>query len=340
MPLVNGWDGPKDDEEDLDKALVRTVTCYWEKEFDNNDLKATQAGIDFTDATGIGIGSRWPEFPDCFCVSMKTVWDTRSAAPKRVARVSLTYTNQPDSSASANASVGGPSAAAVQSQQAGRPPAERQANPILRRPDVRFNGELRQVFRRYDAAGKLYANVVGDAYIPSLATELGAGEWVIGKNYPWLAPPTWAIDYQGKVNGGPVLIPEAGVIYPAYFLKLGRISIEPIFENGFQYWRATFPLQVRSNFDHTGASIGWIDEVPEMGKNEYAWPAGTPSDNRNFSTAKKVAIRDSYGQPVNDPQFLNRWGESLNTKLTGWEQEVKFTKFYPYFTFNMDLLFQ
>ena len=159
MPLVNGWDGPKDDEEDLDKSLVRTVTCYWEKEFDNNDLKATQAGIDFTDATGIGIGSRWPEFPDCFCVAMKTVWDHRSAAPKRVARVSLTYTNQPDSSASANASVGGPSAAAVQSQQAGRPPAERQSQPLLRRPDVRFNGELRQVFRRYDAAGKLYAAI-------------------------------------------------------------------------------------------------------------------------------------------------------------------------------------
>lgn len=339
MPLIGGWDGPTERRDSVDKNLIRTITNRYDKEFESDLLNETQVSLLFTSDTGIYIGKSHPTQTDCVCVSIDTEEDNASEAPRKHWVIRLTYTNAIDNAASANSSSAGPSAGQTAHQQKARRPSERESDPLKRLFDVSFRGGLTKVFRRCDATGKLYANVVGDPYLPSLETENGAGHWMIGRNYAWGAFPNWTINAQGMVNSVPVIIPDAGVAYPAYSLKLGEIQIDPVLENGVQYWRAVFPLGVLGNFDHKGNFIGWLHEVPEMGKQEFKWPEGTPSEGRDFKKAMKVMIRDETSQPVSEPQFLNKWGEALNTKLDKWQDDVAYKMFQKFFTFDMNRLF-
>lgn len=322
------WDGPKNRLDSIDKSAIKNLSETYDKIFSDDTLNQRQVSLDFSSVTGIVIGTEFPGQPDISCVGIETRETTDSAAPGKHWTVTVRYSNAIDNSGFANASGGGPSHPQTFKQQKGKKPTERSTNPLTRTVDVFFRGQLMDHVANYDATGKPYANVVGDAYTPGLSIPFGAGSWHVSQNFAFNAFPNALIDMQGKCNAGTVIIPYAGVAYPYYFLKLQNLAIDPVFENNVQYWHASYELAVCVNYDHLGNAIGWAKEVPSMGRRGFAFAdEGDP----DLAESEIVPYLDDAGKPLADPQFQDSWGRRIDPRDGGsWWLDIHYEIFRPY----------
>ena len=176
-------------------------------------------------------------------------------------KVTVEYSSNPD--AASSSPTGSTPPPAVETQQAGQKPADREAEPTLRPPDFKVN------FVSFPYIVPNINNSAGDPFVPPITVERFRPVFSIGCNVSSINSYTLAT-YIGKVNSTSVTFTTGtGCVLsiPAKTGKIKNINTELLLEGSYQYWRLTYEIEINTSL-HPGDGttlIGWDMYLLDMG---------------------------------------------------------------------------
>lgn len=320
MPTYT-W-SPGYDSDRVDGKLNRTITEDYYLKTDDTTYKTTQASLKFTADYSLGIGSVHSTQSDCYVSGIESTFDPNSANDMRVFKVTVTYTNNWDSGGTGTNSSGGSAAGATAGQEQGKPPDQREENPLLRGIDVKRSSSGTKVERFWDAAGSAYLNSANDLFQNGLGVGAGTTRYTIERN---LAISSATPQYMWFCNASTVVIPIFGDAWAAHCLKLVSHDSVPVYEKGISYFRETYVLESGPNYDHSGNYLGWREEVISRGYRERTLIDGV-------YVTKPILEEYAPYTPVTEPQFLSSTGAWIKPNSGS---ALYYITFQPFYTFNM-----
>ena len=176
-------------------------------------------------------------------------------------KVTIEYSSNPDAaSSSPNGSTPPP---AVETQQAGQKPADREAEPTLRPPDFKVN------FVSFPYIVPNINNSAGDPFVPPITVEKFRPVFSIGCNVSTIDSYDLAT-YIGKVNSSTVTFSTGTGCTLRILAKTGKIkniNTELLLEGSYQYWRLTYEIEINTSLDPVDGEtvIGWDMHLLDMG---------------------------------------------------------------------------
>jgi hypothetical protein len=322
MPTYT-WDGPKNGEDEIDLSLVRNLTEQYTLITDDASMDQFGASARFSTDKSIVIKTAHSTCTYAYCSKITSKFHQGSSAPNRKFDITVSYTTAPDSGGTGSASVSGPAAPQVASQQQGVAPSSRVDAPLSRGWDLITSGGTRRVARYSDTLNQPFKNSMGDPLFPPMMCDVPTVKYRLSINRSTRASTHLA--YQGKVNSVSVTLPGTTEVWAAKTLKFLTLEITPVYENNTGYFRHDYHFESGPywtwNFD---TYLGWVFEVPNVGKRKLETIGGVD---------KRVPIYDASNMPVSDPQYLDLDGQPLPEGFAA--SDIKWLTFYPDLTFAM-----
>jgi len=334
-----------DSTDSVDARLIRNVTRNWDMT-STTQVSAVAASALFSlpvvsGGLGIVINSVHPDLTTLYCSTISVTEDVNSAAPHCHYSVSATYTNNFDSGGEGTSGGGGSAGGATAGQQQGAAPNERIENPLLRKIDIKIDGQTQQVSLRQDATGKPYLNTAGDPILPAPQRSVPGVKIHISRNVALCPGNLFA--FLGYINNADLLIPvgnqPVGLAYPKYGLRFATLSAEPVYESGVSYWRLSMTLEQGPHkvYGPTGRYYGWevpIASIGRRGKTNLNPSVHVITDGE--TALGQEAPSTGTGQPMAEPVFLNEQGVYTLPGDIG--QYIYYKTFQPDESFNMAVL--
>ena len=176
-------------------------------------------------------------------------------------KVTVEYSSNPDAASSSPSGSTPPPA--VETQQAGQKPADREAEPTLRPPDFKVN------FVSFPYIVPNINNSAGDPFVPPITVEKFRPVFSIGCNVSTIDSYDLAT-YIGKVNSSTVTFATGTGCTLRILAKTGKIkniNTELLLEGSFQYWRLTYEIEINTSLDPVDGEtvIGWDMHLLDMG---------------------------------------------------------------------------
>jgi len=198
-------------------------------------------------------------------------------------RVSVNYGYNVDAPSAASAPSGDP---AVETQQTGQPPADREENPLSRPRDYSVSTTSYPLGVMFDRSGTLIRNSAKDPFLPVPEIVKGGASITVGLNSVNSPSAAW-IGAIGSVNAssytvGPYVIGTA-------LAKLNSVSANLVYENNVSYWRWTLVFEYRPN--------GWTHVVNDMGMFKLVAGVRSPIDYNGVNVTVPVNL-DGAGLPL------------------------------------------
>jgi len=334
-----------DSTDSVDARLIRNVTRNWDMT-STTQVSAVAASALFSlpvvsGGLGIVINSVHPDLTTLYCSTISVTEDVNSAAPHCHYSVSATYTNNFDSGGEGTSGGGGSAGGATAGQQQGAAPNERIENPLLRKIDIKFDGQTQQVSLRQDATGQPYTNTAGDPILPAPQRSVPGVKIHISRNVALCPGNLFA--YLGYVNNSDLIIPlsnqPVGVFYPAFGLRFATLSAEPVYESGVSYWRLSMTIEQGPHrlYGPLGKYLGWKVPIASMGRRGKTIANPTVHVLTDGELAlNETGPKTGTGQPMAEPVFLNEQGVYTLPGDIG--QYIYYKTFQPDESFNMAVL--
>jgi len=304
-----------DDRDRVGRSTTRNQTLVFTLITTNPALTSYQASNRFSDDNTIYLlTTAHPSCDFSYVDDIDTVMDTKSATTKRVFTITVTYTNNPDTSSSTGASSpSGPGASAIAGQQQGVPPDQRQQDPIQRTAPnlivVKSRCSTIKVAQYADRNGKAFKNTLGDLLTPPLMRDAPTVIYTFSINR--LLPIEEHYNFVGCVNDRAVTLPNRRYTWGVETLKLKDVDIEPNYENGIAYWVHNYTIESGPYWNYGFTQyLGWVQEVPNVGKRRKF-------QNRSKNNAIEVSPIIEYGGVVTEPKYLDRDGYQLGCDVFG-----------------------
>jgi len=176
-------------------------------------------------------------------------------------KVTIEYSSNPDAASSSPSGSTPPPA--VETQQAGQKPADREAEPTLRPPDFKVN------FVSFPYIVPNINNSAGDPFVPPITVEKFRPVFSIGCNVSTIDSYDLAT-YIGKVNSSTVTFSTGTGCTLRILAKTGKIkniNTELLLEGSYQYWRLTYEIEINTSLDPVDGEtvIGWDMHLLDMG---------------------------------------------------------------------------
>ena len=176
-------------------------------------------------------------------------------------KVIIEYSSNPDAASSSPSGSTPPPA--VETQQTGQKPADREAEPTLRPPDFKVN------FVSFPYIVPNINNSAGDPFVPPITVEKFRPVFSIGCNVSTIDSYDLAT-YIGKVNSSTVTFATGTGCTLRILAKTGKIkniNTELLLEGSFQYWRLTYEIEINTSLDPVDGEtvIGWDMHLLDMG---------------------------------------------------------------------------
>jgi hypothetical protein len=176
-------------------------------------------------------------------------------------KVTIEYSSNPDAASSSPSGSTPPPA--VETQQTGQKPADREAEPTLRPPDFKVN------FVSFPYIVPNINNSAGDPFVPPITVEKFRPVFSIGCNVSTIDSYDLAT-YIGKVNSSTVTFATGTGCTLRILAKTGKIkniNTELLLEGSFQYWRLTYEIEINTSLDPVDGEtvIGWDMHLLDMG---------------------------------------------------------------------------
>jgi hypothetical protein len=179
-------------------------------------------------------------------------------------KVVIEYSSNPDSGSSGAASAGASTPPPqVSTQQQGQEPGDREADPLVRQPDVKIT------FAQFPKVLTNINNSAGDPFYPPITIDNYRPIVSIGCNASSINAYDLA-SYIGKVNSANVTFVTSTGITLGFVAKSARIkgiNTEPILEGKIKYWRLTYDLEINTSLDESNNFVGWDLVVRDQGFN-------------------------------------------------------------------------
>jgi hypothetical protein len=176
-------------------------------------------------------------------------------------KVTIEYSSNPDAASSSPSGSTPPPA--VETQQAGQKPADREAEPTLRPPDFKVN------FVSFPYIVPNINNSAGDPFVPPITVEKFRPVFSIGCNVSTIDSYDLAT-YIGKVNSSTVTFSTGTGCTLRILAKTGKIkniNTELLLEGSYQYWRLTYEIEINTSLSpiDNETVIGWDMYLLDMG---------------------------------------------------------------------------
>lgn len=230
------------------------------------------------------IGDNYPGDDDTYCSNVSINPEQNDPQTWKVV---CEYTSNPDSGTSASTDSGAAAPPQVSTQQQGQEPADRQADPLLRQPDVKIS------FVQYPKIVDL-TNSAGDPFYPPITVEKYRPVVSIGCNASAINAYTLAT-YIGRVNSATVnFVTSTGMTlnFAANSARIKGIATEPILEGAVKYWRLTYELEISTEMNGN-TFVGWDLRIRDQGF------------RIRKANGDMVQALDGNGNPVTVPVDLN-----------------------------------
>lgn len=204
------------------------------------------------------IGDLFPGDDDSYAQSVNI---TPEQDDPQTWKVTVEYSSNPDAASSSPSGSTPPPA--VETQQAGQKPADREAEPTLRPPDFKVN------FVSFPYIVPNINNSAGDPFVPPITVEKFRPVFSIGCNVSTIDSYDLAT-YIGKVNSSTVTFATGTGCTLRILAKTGKIkniNTELLLEGSFQYWRLTYEIEINTSLDPVDGEtvIGWDMHLLDMG---------------------------------------------------------------------------
>lgn len=204
------------------------------------------------------IGDLFPGDDDSYAQSVNI---TPEQDDPQTWKVTIEYSSNPDAASSSPSGSTPPPA--VETQQAGQKPADREAEPTLRPPDFKVN------FVSFPYIVPNINNSAGDPFVPPITVEKFRPVFSIGCNVSTIDSYDLAT-YIGKVNSSTVTFATGTGCTLRILAKTGKIkniNTELLLEGSFQYWRLTYEIEINTSLDPVDGEtvIGWDMHLLDMG---------------------------------------------------------------------------
>lgn len=284
-----------------DNRYQKQLTRQWLVRTDSASLGAVYA------ASHPSLPSQWALHPEDSLAYLTQLTSEQDQNDPLLWRVTAEYSYYTDTAG--QLATGNP---AVDTQQAGQDPADREASPLLRPRDYTVSTATRAwaIWQGWDTGTSTFTkpivNSAGDPFLPPVEVEKPAAIVSIGLNSA--TPPTVAwLNAVGSLNANSMVIGPYTV--SAAQAKLTNVSAQRVYENGAAYWRWTVNFELRDN---------WEYKIMDAGRRElYTAP----------TTHKRAIIDPVSGQAVSQPVPL-----SAGKVTTGSPVYLTF-HIYPRYTF-------
>jgi hypothetical protein len=176
-------------------------------------------------------------------------------------KVLVEYSSNPDAGSNSPSSAGAASPPPqVSTQQQGQEPADREADPLFRQPDVKIT------FAQFPKVLQDVTNSAGDPFYPPITIEKYRPIVSIGCNTQSINAYNLA-EYIGQVNSTTVTFATSTGItlnFPAKSARIKGIATEPILEGKIKYWRLTYDIEINTTMN--GATfVGWDMRIRDQG---------------------------------------------------------------------------
>ena len=204
------------------------------------------------------IGDLFPGDDDSYAQSVNI---TPEQDDPQTWKVTVEYSSNPDAASSSPSGSTPPPA--VETQQTGQKPADREAEPTLRPPDFKVN------FVSFPYIVPNINNSAGDPFVPPITVEKFRPVFSIGCNVSTIDSYDLAT-YIGKVNSSTVTFATGTGCTLRILAKTGKIkniNTELLLEGSFQYWRLTYEIEINTSLDPVDGEtvIGWDMHLLDMG---------------------------------------------------------------------------
>jgi len=204
------------------------------------------------------IGDLFPGDDDSYAQSVNI---TPEQDDPQTWKVTVEYSSNPDAASSSPSGSTPPPA--VETQQAGQKPADREAEPTLRPPDFKVN------FVSFPYIVPNINNSAGDPFVPPITVEKFRPVFSIGCNVSTIDSYDLAT-YIGKVNSSTVTFSTGTGCTLRILAKTGKIkniNTELLLEGSYQYWRLTYEIEINTSLDPVDGEtvIGWDMHLLDMG---------------------------------------------------------------------------
>ncbi|CAB4136423.1 hypothetical protein UFOVP1565_28 [uncultured Caudovirales phage] len=204
------------------------------------------------------IGDLFPGDDDSYAQSVNI---TPEQDDPQTWKVTIEYSSNPDATSSSPSGSTPPPA--VETQQTGQKPEDREAEPTLRPPDFKVN------FVSFPYIVPNINNSAGDPFVPPITVEKFRPVFSIGCNVSTIDSYDLAT-YIGKVNSSTVTFATGTGCTLRILAKTGKIkniNTELLLEGSFQYWRLTYEIEINTSLDPVDGEtvIGWDMHLLDMG---------------------------------------------------------------------------
>jgi hypothetical protein len=249
-----------------------------------------------------------PEDPLAYCVGFSVDQDQNDGT---LWRVTANYAYNADSYQGGGAGTGATGNPAIDTQQQGQPPQEREQSPLLRPRDYQVSTNTYNEALLFDANGEAICNSGGDPFLPAPERQRFTATLNIGLNVA-TAPTTAWFDAVGKINHTTLVI--GAYTMPPKTARLNSVNAQRVYENGIGYYRWTLVFEYKpSTTTHTGIwtkmgdkwpQLGWRLVLLNMGKRRFTTdipPFGGLVDITKpptFTTVTSPVFLDNYTQPL------------------------------------------
>lgn len=236
------------------------------------------------------IGDLYPGDDDTYVTNVSI---TPEQSDPQTWKVLIEYSSNPDAGSSSSASSGASTPPPqVSTQQQGQEPADREADPLFRQPDVKIT------FAQFPKVLTNLSNSAGDPFYPPITIENYRPIVSIGCNASAINAYNLA-SYIGKVNSSTItFVTTTGITlnFVAKSARIKGINTEPILEGKIKYWRLTYDLEINTTVDDDDNFVGWDLVVRDQGF------------RIKKADGKLTQALDASGNPVTVPVDLNGAG--------------------------------
>lgn len=305
------------DDDKVDRSTTRQQELDFTLLTTNTTMGSYGASIRFSDDTLIFLGTVHPECTFTYVNDISAKVDPKSVPSKRVFNITVSYSNNPDTSVSGGSfAATGPGAPAIAAQEQGVPPEQRVLDPIARTATpmlvVKSRCTTRKIAVYADRNGKAFKNTIGDPLFPPMERDVPTVTYTFSINR--LLPYEAHYDYVGMVNSWALAFPNRIRTWGVETLKLMDLDIEPMFQNGVAYWVHNYTIESGPYWNYGFTEyLGWVREFPNVGKRKRI---GAVLDPINAGVVLKTAPIIEHGAVVMEPKYLTQEGDVLPDGFT------------------------
>lgn len=255
------------------------------------------------------VWSQHPEDPLAYCVGFSVDQDQNEPS---LWRVTANYAYNADSFQGGGMGTGATGNPAIDTQQQGQPPENREQSPLSRPRDYQISTNTYREALLFDANGDAICNSGGDPFLPAPERERFTATLNIGLNSS-SAPSTAWFNAVGKVNHTTLVVGDYTM--PAKTARLNSINAQRVYENGIGYYRWSLVFEYKPSttsytsgvwvqMGSTWPELGWRLVLLNLGKRRYTAdipPFGGLVDickAPTFTSVTSPVLLDNLTQPL------------------------------------------